>query len=81
MFPQSVLMPNPMAPSRYSDNIEAGAELVGVAVSGLRLDTGGGFQQALGEEVGKSQGQKYIRTEDDETVIAMNHSWPGGRLT
>lgn len=68
LFPQSVLMLSPMAPSQDSGNTEAAAELVTVAVSGLRLDTGGGFHQALGQEVGKSQGQKYTRMEDDEAV-------------
>lgn len=67
MFPQTVLMLNPMAPSQYLGNIQAGAELVRV-VSALRLDTGGGFHQALGQEIGKSQGAKYTRTEDDEAV-------------
>lgn len=33
-----------------------------------RLDTGGVFHQALGEDIGKSQVWKYTRTENDEAV-------------
>lgn len=64
LFSQTVLTLSPMAPSQCADNIGA-AESCLLESS---LDTGGGFHTALGQEIGKSQGQKCTRTEDDETV-------------